>query len=160
MNMDEAQKLVATAPVPDISQHRQALADRYPGSPQLAMACDLAMRQIEEGIGVLARHGHRYSLVQMPATAGEQFPTMVYQDNQAPLIVNSQAELDSALVSGWRTTPNAEQEPSPAQLRSDEPEPVRTEDVGGIGQEANANSSGEGVSASGQTGQEPASAAL
>lgn len=106
MDMNEAQKLVGGLPAPTVSEHRAALSAKYAGAPQRGTAVDLAMRQIEEGIQVLAAHGHVYALIEADPSGGpgqiQRFPMMVYRGPGEQMTVEGEAGLEEAVQNGWR----------------------------------------------------------
>lgn len=114
MDMKQAQDLVASAP-PSISDHRLALAERYAGEPQRAAGVDLAMKQIEDALHLLAQHGHRYVLVEQDeAPVGDKFPMMLYRSAGETRVVEGEIELSAAKKAGWRIEQFATPTPAPA----------------------------------------------
>lgn len=109
MDFEEAKAQLSGSPPPSMSEHRSFFARLYSGAPQKAATVDLMLREIEERLAELAKHGHMFVLVKEPVPEPDRFPQMIYftgPNGTLHQTVHSKVELDDALADGWRTTPN------------------------------------------------------
>ena len=82
---------------------RAEIQHQHYSTPQVAMVCELALREMETALATLARHGHHFELV-AGHQAVEPWPRPVFHFKKGRRLVQSQRELDD-LGPGWYASP-------------------------------------------------------
>lgn len=81
------------------------LALHHAAAPQRAKLAELALREVEQAVGALARLGHVFHLTEVFETSPVEWPKMVYHGTLPAAVVSSQEELD-LLGEGWHLHPS------------------------------------------------------
>jgi hypothetical protein len=128
MEISEAQAMVSHTPE-RVSDLRQRLAAHHSDTPQRAMLADLALKGIEEHLGLLRSLGHSFYLTEQSPDEPAAFPMMLYRDatqGRVDMLAKDEAERDWALQNGWRDHPDTTLASKPAEVQP-EPEPPHEE---------------------------------
>jgi hypothetical protein len=90
---------------------RTRLRAELHSQPQRSLDCDLALREIEEGLARLARHGYVFHLEPGPAPVVEPpWPRLMFHSTSAPngRVVNSPWDLSELGPDWWPTLEEAQ----------------------------------------------------
>ncbi len=115
MDWDKAKEyLVPSMPTfHSLEDIKRMLSDFHANSPQRQQLAEQAMDRIQRDVDALAALGHNFTLVLNAGKPVEQFPTMLYKDDEEGL-AHSQDELDAMLKDGWVVHPSLEKPAKPA----------------------------------------------